>query len=223
MSLNSFIKSNFLAGLVLVGPLVVTIAIIRVLLGWIGGFLDPLITGTRLATLTADNVLLAQLLTLSVLVALITVLGYLAQRSAGKHLFGKTGQLVTFVPVVRTIYGSIRQMTSSVVNRQSDYESVVYVEYPREGVYQLGLKTGTSPADVSEAAGERASSVFIPGSPNPTQGMLVMVPESQTYESDLSVRAAIRLLMTTGMAQSEEIIRLDDNEIGGGATGQQVE
>jgi len=221
MSVNSFIKSNFLAGLVLVGPLVVTIAIIRVLLGWISGFLDPLITGTRLATLTADNVLLAQLLTLSVLVALITVLGYLAQRSTGKHLFGKTGQLVTFVPVIRTIYGSIRQMTSSVVNRQSDYESVVYVEYPREGVYQLGLKTGTSPADISEAAGERASSVFIPGSPNPTQGMLVMVPESQTYESELSVRAAIRLLMTTGMAQSEEIIRLDDNEIGGGVSNQQ--
>jgi len=65
--------------------------------------------------------------------------------------------------------------------------------------------------------------VFIPGSPNPTQGMLVMVPESQTYESDLSVRAAIRLLMTTGMAQSDDIIRLDETEVGGGATGQQVE
>ncbi|EMA22710.1 MULTISPECIES: DUF502 domain-containing protein [Haloarcula] len=223
MTLNSFIKSNFLAGLVLVGPLVATIAIVRIILGWVGGFLDPLIRGTRLATVTANNVLLAQLLTLSVIVALITVLGYLAQRSVGQHLFGKTGQLVTFVPVVRTIYGSIRQMTTSVVNRQSDFESVVYVEYPREGVYQLGLKTGTSPTDVSEAAGESASSVFIPGSPNPTQGMLVMVPESQTYESELSVRAAIRLLMTTGMAQSDDIIRLDETEVGGGATGQQVE
>jgi uncharacterized membrane protein len=221
MSVNSFIKSNFFAGLVLVGPLVVTIAIIRLLLGWTGGFLDPLTRGTRLAALTANNVLLAQLLTLSVLVALITVLGYIAQRSVGQHLFGKTGQLVTFVPVVRTIYGSIRQMTTSVVNRQSDYESVVYVEYPREGVYQLGLKTGTSPADISEAAGESASSVYIPGSPNPTQGMLVMVPESQTYESDLSVRAAIRMLMTTGMAQSEDIIRLDENEVGSGVADQQ--
>ncbi|MDS0222875.1 DUF502 domain-containing protein [Haloarcula sp. S1AR25-5A] len=221
MSVNSFIKSNFLAGLVLVGPLVVTIAIIRILLGWIGGFLDPIIRGTRLAALTANNVLLAQLLTFSVLIALITVLGYIAQRSVGQHLFGRTGQLVTFVPVIRTIYGSIRQMTTSVVNRQSDYESVVYVEYPREGVYQLGLKTGTSPADISQAAGESAASVFIPGSPNPTQGMLVMVPESQTYESDLSVRAAIRMLMTTGMAQSEDIIRLDENEVGGGVAGQQ--
>ncbi|WP_336339265.1 DUF502 domain-containing protein [Haloarcula brevis] len=215
MSVNSFIKNNFLAGLVLVGPLVATIVIVRVLLGWVGGFLDPLIRGTRLAVLTANNVLLAQLLTLSVLVALVTVLGYIAQWSVGQRLFGKTGHLVTFVPVVRTIYGSIRQMTTSVVNRQSDYESVVYVEYPRDGVYQLGLKTGTSPADVSEAAGESASSVFIPGSPNPTQGMLVMVPESRTYESDLSVRAAIRLLMTTGMAQSDDIIRLDENEVGG--------
>jgi len=220
MRLKSFLKSNFLAGLVLVGPLVATVVIVRIVLGWVGGFLDPFIRGTRLATLTADNFLLAQLLTLTVLVALLVVLGYVAQRSVGQRLFGRTGQLVNFVPVVRTIYGSIRQMTSSVVNRRSDYESVVYVEYPREGVYQLGLKTGDGPRDASEAADEDVSSVFVPGSPNPTQGMLVMVPESQTHESDLSVRAAIRLLMTTGMAQSDGVIELDEDELDPATPGQ---
>lgn len=213
MRIKSAVKSNFLAGLVLVTPLAVTLVIVRIVLGWVGGVLDPFITGTRLDALTANNVLLAQLLTLTVLVGMVTVLGFVAQRSVGQRLFGRTGQIVNFVPVVRTVYGSIRQMTSSVVNRRSDYESVVYVEYPREGVYQLGLKTGTSPNDVTSAAGESVSSVFVPGSPNPTQGMLVMVPESQTYESDLSVRAAIRLLMTTGMAHGDGVIELDEDEL----------
>jgi len=104
-------------------------------------------------------------------------------------------------------------MASSVVNRSSDFESVVYVEYPRDGVYRLGLKTGNSPEDLSEIAGERAHNVFFPGSPNPTQGSLILVPDSRVYDSELSVRAAIRLLMTTGMDQSDSVIELDDDEV----------
>ncbi|MFB6197820.1 MAG: DUF502 domain-containing protein [Halobacteriaceae archaeon] len=217
MRVRTSIKSDFLTGLILVAPLVITLVILRIVMGWFGNLIEPIIAGTRLATFTANNVLLAQLLTLATILALITIIGTIAQRSAGRRLFGRTGSLVNFIPVIRTIYGSIRQMTSSVVHRSSDYESVVYVEYPRPGVYQLGLKTGEAPSDMSEVAGEQVHNVFVPGSPNPTQGALILVPDSRVRDSSLTVSTAIRLLMTTGMAETsramefEEELELDSN------------
>ena len=213
MHIKTSLKSNFTAGLVLVAPLVVTLVILRTVMGWLGGMLDPIVEGTRLATQTGDSTILAQLLALASIGLLVTILGFLAQRTVGKRIFGKTGRIVDFLPVFRTIYGSVRGMASSVVNRSSDFESVVYVEYPRDGVYRLGLKTGDSPDDLADLAGERAHNVFFPGSPNPTQGSLILVPDSRVYDSELSVRAAIRLLMTTGMEQSDSVIEFDDDEV----------
>ncbi|MFC3476203.1 DUF502 domain-containing protein [Halobacterium litoreum] len=213
MRIKTTLKSNFTTGLILVGPLLVTLFVLRTVMGWLGGVLVPVVEGTRLETFTANNLLLAQLLVLVLFFLLVTALGFLAQRSAGKRLFGRTGRLVNFLPVFRTIYGTIRGMATSVVSRSTDYESVVYVEYPRKGVYRLGLMTGDSPDDLETYAGEPAQNVFFPGSPNPTQGSLIMVPESNVHESDMSVRAAIRFLMTTGMDSSRGPIELDDEEM----------
>ena len=213
MRIKTSLQSNFTAGLILVAPLVVTLVILRTVMGWLGGLLDPIVVGTRLATTTGNSTFAAQLLALAIIAALVTVLGFFAQRTVGKRIFGRTGRIVDFLPVFRTIYGSVRGMASSVVNRSSDFESVVYVEYPRDGVYRLGLKTGDSPDDLEALAGERAHNVFFPGSPNPTQGSLILVPDSRVHDSELSVRAAIRLLMTTGMEQSDSVIELDDDEV----------
>ncbi|MGB9988054.1 DUF502 domain-containing protein [Salarchaeum japonicum] len=220
MRIKTSLKSDFLAGLVLVAPLLVTLVILQFVFSWTTGFLAPFIEGSRLASLTANNVLLAQLLALVLFVVGVTVVGAVAQWSVGKRVLGRTGRVVTFIPVFRTIYGSIRGMVSSVTTRSSDFESVVYVEWPQDGVYRLGLKTGDSPEGVEEVAGEKAYNVFVPGSPNPTQGSLILVPESQAHESDLSVRAAIRLLMTTGMTESEDesVIQLTEEELDEGVS-----
>jgi uncharacterized membrane protein len=213
MRIKTTLKSNFTTGLVLVAPLVVTLFVLRTVMGWIGGALMPVVRGTRLETLTANNLFLAQLLAIVLFVAVVTAVGFLAQRSAGRKIFGKTGRVVDFLPVFRTIYSAIKGMASSVTSGSSDFESVVYVEYPREGVYRIGLKTGESPADLEEIAGEKAYNVFFPSSPNPTQGLLNLVPESRIYESDMSIRAGIRFLMTTGMDGKGTPIELDDDEM----------
>jgi uncharacterized membrane protein len=213
MRIKTTLQSNFVAGLVLLAPLLVTLFVLRTVGRWLGGILLPVVTETRLETLTANNVALAQLLALVVFVGLVTVFGFVAQRSAGRKLFGRTGQIVDFLPVFRTIYGTVRGMASSVTSRDSDFESVVYVEYPRDDVYRLGLKTGNSPEELEAIAGEPAHNVFLPSSPNPTQGLLNLVPESRIYESDMSVRAAIRFLMTTGMNGGRSPIELDEEEL----------
>ncbi|MCG1001923.1 MULTISPECIES: DUF502 domain-containing protein [Halobacterium] len=215
MRLKESLKSSFLAGVVLVAPLVATLVILRFATDLLAGQLQPIVEGTRLATYTANNDLLAQLLTLAVLLVAVTVIGAFAKRPIGRRVFGRTGRLVNFVPVFRIIYGSIKQMANSVSSRSSDFESAVYVEYERDGLYRLGLQTGDSPRDVADVAGEPAHNVFVPGSPNPTQGSLLLVPESRIYDADLSVRAAIRILMTTGMADGSgsDAIELDDDEL----------
>ncbi|PGF15105.1 hypothetical protein CP556_02495 [Natrinema sp. CBA1119] len=204
MTLSSRIKSSFVAGLILVAPLAVTLYILRFLVNWSLQFVTPVVRAAGLAQYTRNVEVVAQLLAVVLIVAAIVVLGFLAQQSVGRHLFGNIGRLVNVVPLVSTIYGSVRQVADSLVERKTGYESVVLVEYPREGVYMIGLVTGESPRAVEDVAGQDAYNVFLPNSPNPTAGRLVLLPEDQVHEIDMSVRRGMRLIVTTGMGDERE-------------------
>jgi uncharacterized membrane protein len=204
MTLSSRIKSSFVAGLILVAPLAVTLYILRFLVNWSLQFVTPVVRAAGLAQYTRNVEVVAQLLAVVLIVAAIVLLGFLAQQSVGRHLFGNIGRLVNVVPLVSTIYGSVRQVADSLVERKTGYESVVLVEYPREDVYMIGLVTGESPRTVEDVAGQDAYNVFLPNSPNPTAGRLVLLPEDQVHEIDMSVRRGMRLIVTTGMGDEQE-------------------
>ncbi|WP_408958322.1 DUF502 domain-containing protein [Natrinema sp. 74] len=204
MTLSSRIKSSFVAGLILVAPLAVTLYILRFLVNWSLQFVTPVVRAVGLAQYTRNVEVVAQLLAVVLIVAAVVVLGFLAQQSAGRHLFGNIGRLINVVPLVSTIYGSVRQVADSLVERKTGYESVVLVEYPREGVYMIGLVTGESPRPVEDVAGQDVYNVFLPNSPNPTAGRLVLLPEEQVHEIDMSVRRGMRLVVTTGMGDERE-------------------
>jgi len=204
MTLSSRIKSSFVAGLILVAPLAVTLYILRFLVNWSLQFVTPVVRAAGWAQYTRNVEVVAQLLAVVLIVAAIVLLGFLTQQSVGRHLFGNIGRLVNVVPLVSTIYGSVRQVADSLVERKTGYESVVLVEYPREGVYMIGLVTGESPRTVEDVAGQDAYNVFLPNSPNPTAGRLVLLPEDQVHEIDMSVRRGMRLIVTTGMGDEQE-------------------
>jgi uncharacterized membrane protein len=211
MRVQSNLKSNFLAGLALVAPIVVTLFILRTLVGWILGFLKPIARDSQAVQLTGDP-LLARVLVAIVLLVLITIVGSIAQYSIGRRLFGRAGRALYFIPVFREVYTSVKQVATSVVNRSTQYESVVFVEYPRDGVYSLGLVTGNSPADAERLAGQEVYNVFFPSSPNPTGGKLVLVPDEKVHETDLSVRRGLQILMTTGMTEPDAVIDLEEDD-----------
>lgn len=204
MTLSSRIKSSFVAGLILVAPLAVTLYILRFLVNWSLQFVTPVVRAAGLAQYTRNVEVVAQLLAVVLIVAAVVVLGFLAQQSVGRHLFGNIGRLVNVIPLVSTIYGSVRQVADSLVERKTGYETVVLVEYPREGVYMIGLVTGESPEPVEAVAGQDVYNVFLPNSPNPTAGRLVLLPEEQVHEIDMSVRRGMRLVVTTGMGDERE-------------------
>lgn len=203
MGLLQRLKNSFVAGLILVAPLVLTVYILKLLASWSLQLIDPVVAGTRLTNFTANNEVVAQVVAAALIVAAITVLGLLAQYSVGRQLLGNLGRTVNIVPLVSTIYTSIRQVATSLVDRDSEYDKVVLVEYPREGVYSIGLVTGEGRQAIDDVAGEQAYSVFLPNSPNPTAGRLIMVPDSEIHETEMSVRQGMGLIVTTGVGENE--------------------
>jgi uncharacterized membrane protein len=204
MGLSDTLKKSFVAGLALVAPLVVTFVAFRLIFGWLRGVLNPIIEGTRLVEITGNVGFAAEILALFILFGIIATLGYVAQRSLGAYAFDLVDRLIGRIPIVSVIYSSVRQVSDALVSQESRYESVALVEYPREGLYVLGFVTSESPKAVVDALGGDAYNVYLPNSPNPTQGHFTLVPSDQVLELDLSVSRAIRLIVTTGIAEQEE-------------------
>ena len=211
MTITQRLKEHFVAGLILVAPLVVTAYVLKLLVGWAVQVLDPVVRETRLLQYTANVEFAAQAVAAVLIVTAITLLGYLAEKQVGRHTFGNVGRVVNLVPLVNTIYASVRQVANALVEQNTRYESVVLVEYPREGVYTLGLVTGEGPTAAEAVTGDPVYSVYLPNSPNPTGGRLLLVPESEVHEIDVSVRRGLRMIMTTGVAAEggEQVAQAD--------------
>ncbi len=203
MGATDTLKRSFVAGLILLAPLVVTGYVLRTLAVWALTVVDPVVASTRLTAYTANIELVAQALAALLIVVSVVALGAVARWSVGRRVFGRIGRVVNVIPLVNVVYGSVRQVANALVEREAAYDRAVLVEHPREGQYVIGFVTGDSPPAVEQVTGEPALNVFLPNSPNPTGGRLAVLPASQVHEIDLSVRRALRLVVTTGMGAEE--------------------
>ena len=198
MRLWAALKRSFVAGIVLLIPLLITLYILQILVGFALQFIDPIVQNADLEGFTGDVELLARVIAVTLILVAVTAIGYVAQRPLGQRLFGSLGRIVSIIPIVRTIYSTVRQLSTSFSGSENSYDSLVLIEFPRKGMYAIGLVTSQSPVAVEDVAGESVSNIFLPSSPNPASGRFVMVPDSQVHEVDLSFRQGMRLLMTTG-------------------------
>lgn len=205
------IKSSFITGIVLLTPLLITLYILNILASFALQYIGPIAESSNLSQYTAEVDIIAQIVAVILIVVLVIILGAVAQRPAGQRLFGTMGRSIYLIPLVRTIYSTVRQISSSFSSAETSYDSLVMIEFPRKGVYSLGLATNESPQAVSDVAGTAVTNVFLPSSPNPASGRLVLVPEDQIYDIDLSVRQGLGLLMTTGATSQEVTEQLPDS------------
>jgi uncharacterized membrane protein len=222
MGIAETVKGSLVAGLVLVAPLVVTVVAVQFVFRWLRGFLNPVIENTGLVELAANIEIAAEIAALLILLFVVTALGYAAQKSVGARAFALFDRAVGLIPLVSVVYGSVRQVSDALVKQQSRYENVVAVEFPRRGLYTVGFITAESPTPIETATGEDLYNVYLPNSPNPTQGHFVFVPTDQVTDVDMSVSRAIRLLVTTGIAEDERELaqlhrdverRLDERDV----------
>jgi uncharacterized membrane protein len=138
---------------------------------------------------------------LGIVFALIVVLatGVLVTNLLGRRLVQYWDGLMRRIPLVRSIHGGVKSFAESVFSTSNSFRTVVMVEYPRKGIWTIGFVTADDMAEISQRTGIPHSCVYVPTTPNPTSGFIMMVPRAEIVELDMSVDAAMKMIITCGV------------------------
>lgn len=137
-------------------------------------------------------------------VGLITGLGVLARIYIGQKLLEMADSFLLRVPLLNKVYGTIKQVNEAFSGSKSSFKQVVVIEYPRPGIYSLGFITNEQPGLPGAGLPERLVSVFVPTTPNPTSGFIVLVPASALIKVSLSVSDGIKFIISLGSLAPEQ-------------------
>ena len=191
-SIFAKIRNNFIAGVVVLIPigitLYLTLFIIRVSSNFIPKEINP------------NNYLPFDIPGVEILIALIiiTFIGWLSLSFLGKKFFELFNNILKKIPILRTIYSAIGQMTESFTKTDNKQKSVVLLEYPRKGVWALGFATKENEGLIKEKIKEDLINVFVPTTPNPTSGFLLLVPKKDLIYLDVSFEQASKFIVSAG-------------------------
>ena len=136
-------------------------------------------------------------------VIFITIVGGLSLSFLGKRILKIIDDLFKRIPFLRTIYSAILQMTESFSNKDNDKKSVVLVEYPRKGVWAVGFATKENKGEMANKTNKSLINVFVPTTPNPTSGFLLMFPLEDVIHLDMSFEEASRFIVSAGTTSTK--------------------
>ncbi len=203
-------RANFYAGLAIVLPAVVSIAIVKWLFGTVSNITDPLlffVPDTWTHQPAGPMYWWWSLVALLLAVGLITLIGRMARNYFGKKLIESVDGALLRVPVMNKIYSAIKQVNDAfTAPNKNAFKQVVLVEYPSTGLYALGFLTGSQPPEVRSKLQEKLASVFIPTTPNPTGGFVFLVPESQITFLDMSVAEGLKFVLSLGSVTPDYLV-----------------
>ena len=129
---------------------------------------------------------------------LITIIGWLSLSFLGKKLLNVFNNILKRIPILRTIYPAIVQMTETFTKTDKEKKNVVLVEYPRKGTWAVGFATKENSGDISNKTNRKLINVFIPTTPNPTSGFLLMFPKEDVIYLDLTFEEASKFIISAG-------------------------
>lgn len=196
-NLGQRIRRYMIAGLLLWLPIGVTIFIMRFLVDLMDRTLLLLPAGWRPDALLGFRVPGLGLL-LALLLLLVT--GVLVTNLVGRQLVTWWESLLKRIPIVRSVYSGAKTFTETVfTDKGKAFKSVLLVEYPRKGIWTLGFQSGEQVAEAAHRAGRGLVCVFIPTTPNPTSGFIILVPAEDVIPLDMSIDDAMRLIFTLGV------------------------
>jgi uncharacterized membrane protein len=130
--------------------------------------------------------------------------GLLVTNLIGRQLVAFSEELLNRIPVVRSVYGGVKSFAESVFSQSNSFRKVVMIEYPRAGVWSLGFMTAEDVPEISRKTGAQHCCVYISNALNATAGFLVIAPRSQVVELDMSVDAAMKMIITCGVVVPNE-------------------
>ena len=136
-------------------------------------------------------------------VILITIVGSLSLSFLGKKFLQIVDDLFKRIPILRTIYSAVGQMTESFTKQDGNKKSVVLVEYPRKGVWAVGFATKENKGQMSKKTNKNLINVFVPTTPNPTSGFLLMFPVDEVIHLDMSFEEASKFIVSAGTSSDK--------------------
>ena len=136
-------------------------------------------------------------------ILLITIIGWLSLSFLGKKLLNVFNNILKRIPILRTIYPAIVQMTETFTKTDKEKKNVVLVEYPRKGTWAVGFATKENSGDISNKTNRKLINVFIPTTPNPTSGFLLMFPKEDVIYLDLTFEEASKFIISAGTSNPE--------------------
>ena len=195
------IRTAFITGLLILLPLGVTIFIIGIVLDRIGNPASELFFNfidQNIRELPTVEIPL-QLLSLLIVFIIITGLGYFSRIFIGQLCLRFFERILTRLPLISQVYNTVKQLveTFSQENR-AVFEEVVMIEYPRKGIYAIGFLTNKAKGEVQSLTGENLVNVFVPTTPNPTSGFLLMLPYEEVIPMQMSVGDGMKTIISGG-------------------------
>ena len=191
------IRNYFFTGVIVLIPIGFTLYLSKILIGLSSKIIPQNINPNNYLPYAIPGI------EIFISVIFITIVGGLSLSFLGKRILKLIDDLFKRIPVLRTIYTAIGQMTETFSNKESDKKSVVLIEYPRKGVWAVGFATKENKGEMAEKTKQKLINVFVPTTPNPTSGFLLMFPIEDVIYLNMTFEEASKFIVSAGTSSGK--------------------
>ena len=186
------IRNNFIAGIVVLIPIGITVYL-TLAIAKVSSKILP-------KEINPNNYLPYNIPGIEIIIALllITLIGWLSLSFLGKKLLNIFDNILNKIPILRTIYSAFTQMLETFTKSKASKKNVVLVEYPRKGTWAVGFATNKNTGEIKNKIGQEVVNVFVPTTPNPTSGFLLMFPKKDVIYLDITFEQASKFIVSAG-------------------------
>ncbi len=186
------LRNNFIAGVVVLIPIGITVYLTLFIISISSKILPKELNPNHYLPYSVPGV------EIIISFILITIIGWLSLSFIGKKLLNIFNKILKRIPILRTIYSAIGQMTESFTSSNKKGKNVVLIEYPRKGTWAVGFATKDNSGEISNKTNKKLVNVFVPTTPNPTSGFLLMFPKEDVIFLDMSFEEASKFIVSAG-------------------------
>ena len=196
-SFTLVLRNYFITGVVVLIPIGFTLYLSKILIGVSSNLIPENINPNSYLPYAIPGI------EILISIILITIVGGLSLSFLGKRILKLIDDLFKRIPFLRTIYSAILQMTESFSNKDNDKKSVVLIEYPRKGVWAVGFATKENKGEMADKTNQRLINVFVPTTPNPTSGFLLMFPIDDVIYLNMTFEEASKFIVSAGTSSDK--------------------
>ena len=196
-SFTLILRNYFITGVVVLIPIGFTLYLSKILIGVSSNLIPENINPNSYLPYAIPGI------EILISIILITIVGGLSLSFLGKRILKLIDDLFKRIPFLRTIYSAILQMTESFSNKDNDKKSVVLIEYPRKGVWAVGFATKENKGEMAKKTNKKLMNIFVPTTPNPTSGFLLMFPIDEVIYLDMTFEEASKFIVSAGTSSGK--------------------